>query len=101
MTIDRTHTHTRTNRHTHWQQHITAWQQSNLSQAAFCKAHQLSYHQFIYWRQKLLSQSSDAPATPSKQLVPVHCVPTEPATSDLSLTLPNGVCIHGIGSQLS
>lgn len=93
-------THHTTTRHTQWQQHINDWQQSSLSQAAFCKAHQLSYHQFIYWRQKLLSQSSDTPATPSKQLVPVHCIPeaTAVAAEGLSLILPNGVRIHGIGS---
>jgi hypothetical protein len=100
MTTDHTHTHTQANRHTQWQQHITAWQQSGLSQAAFCKAHQLSYHQFLYWRQKLEHQATDSPSAQAKQLIPVHCVPeaTAIAAEGLSLILPNGVRIHGIGS---
>ncbi|MFV0277207.1 MAG: IS66 family insertion sequence element accessory protein TnpA, partial [Parahaliea sp.] len=32
-----------------WQQHITAWQASELSGAAFCREHGLTYHRFTYW----------------------------------------------------
>ncbi|WP_424022317.1 IS66 family insertion sequence element accessory protein TnpA [Oceanisphaera pacifica] len=35
-----------------WQQHIAASETSNLSGAAFCKQHDLSYKQFNYWRKK-------------------------------------------------
>lgn len=40
---------------THWQAHIEAWQQTPQSQAAYCRAHQLSQHQFSYWKRKLQS----------------------------------------------
>ena len=45
-----------------WQQQIASWLSSRLSAPAFCKLHDLSYHQFSYWRRKL--------ATP--QLVSIH-----------------------------
>jgi hypothetical protein len=34
----------------HWLERIDAWQNSNLSQKAFCKAHQLGYASFRRWR---------------------------------------------------
>lgn len=84
-------------RHTQWQQYITAWQQSGLSQAAFCQSHQLSYHQFVYWRQKLVPQSDQAQPATSRQLLPVHC--RSEMNAPLSVILPNGLRIQGIDSH--
>jgi hypothetical protein len=78
-----------------WQDRITAWQQSGLSQAAFCQANQLSYHQFIYWRQKLLPNPTETATT--QQLLPVQCVPE--SGNHLSITLPNGLRIQGIDAN--
>ena len=36
-----------------WEHHIKQWQSSGLSQAAYCRNHQLKAHRFYYWRQKL------------------------------------------------
>ncbi|WP_435808097.1 IS66 family insertion sequence element accessory protein TnpA, partial [Zhongshania aliphaticivorans] len=36
-----------------WQDHITAWQGSGLSQAAYCKQHEIKFHNFAYWRNRL------------------------------------------------
>jgi hypothetical protein len=36
-----------------WQDHITAWQSSGLSQAAYCKQHEIKFHNFAYWRNRL------------------------------------------------
>lgn len=44
---------TRTERHHFWQQTLTDWAASGLSGATFCKEHSLTYHQFVYGRQKL------------------------------------------------
>ena len=88
-----------TNRHHQWQQHIADWQQSGLSQAAFCQSQQLSYHQFIYWRQKLRPISESANPARTQQLLPVHYSPQAYSTTDLTLTLPNGLRIHGIDSN--
>lgn len=48
---------THTEQQTHWHQWITRWQQSGQNQAAFCEAHDLVYHQFIYWRRKLATDN--------------------------------------------
>jgi hypothetical protein len=36
-----------------WQQHITDWKTSGVSDSAYCKQQSLIYHQFVYWRRKL------------------------------------------------
>ena len=102
MSNTQTDTQSPANRHTQWQQHIVDWQQSGLSQAAFCQSHQLSYHQFIYWRQKLAPKSDDSaiPASStSPQLLPVQYPSERPLSTDLILTLPNGLRIQGIHSN--
>lgn len=35
-----------------WNLHITGWQASRLSQAEYCRRHELKFHQFVYWRRK-------------------------------------------------
>lgn len=36
----------------YWQDHIRAWEESGLSQAAYCEAHSLAIQTFGYWRRK-------------------------------------------------
>ncbi|KEY58180.1 hypothetical protein [Serratia sp. DD3] len=36
----------------YWREQIILWQASDLSGQIFCQQHQLTYHQFVYWRQK-------------------------------------------------
>ena len=36
-----------------WRDRLAQWEQSGLSQVAFCKKHQLVYGTFIYWRSHL------------------------------------------------
>ena len=50
----------------YWQRHVRAQQESGLSQAEYCRQHNLSYHALTYWRRKLGKPSPSAPA-----LVPV------------------------------
>lgn len=33
-----------------WQKHFSAWEQSGLTQAAYCKEHDLKVANFSYWR---------------------------------------------------
>ena len=37
---------------TYWQEHIDSWEQSGISQEAYCKAQSLSLSTFGYWRRK-------------------------------------------------
>jgi hypothetical protein len=53
-----------------WQDHITAWQSSGLSQVAYCKQHEIKLHNFTYWRNRL----SPAKA-PSAKLMKLATMP--------------------------
>ncbi len=39
----------------YWRRHIEAWQTSTISQAHYCRENHLSYHQFQYWKRRLVS----------------------------------------------
>ena len=45
---------TNTDRVRYWEEQVVAWQASGVSGQAYYKVHGLIYHQFIYWRKKLL-----------------------------------------------
>ncbi len=42
-----------------WLERVSAWEKSGLSQAAFCKKHELTYGTFIYWRSHLKKLNAD------------------------------------------
>ena len=42
-----------TDRITFWQDHVTAWQVSDLTQKAYCEQQELRYSTFGYWVRKL------------------------------------------------
>ena len=84
-------------RHAYWQQQVNIWKESGLSGAKFCEANDLSYHRFVYWRQKL--GGSTAP----KKTVPAAGgftrIAVRPEQDDgLSLFLPNGLIVRGISA---
>jgi hypothetical protein len=69
-----------------WQDHITAWQGSGLSQAAYCKQHEIKFHNFAYWRNRL------SPAkVPSAKLMKLGTIP---ASSRVVMNLPLGVSLE-------
>jgi len=35
-----------------WQQHLQNWKSSGLSQAKYCRQHELSLKSFVYWKRK-------------------------------------------------
>lgn len=84
-------------RHQYWQQCLIDWQVSTLSGAAYCKQHSITYHQFTYWRRKLLENEGDqhkdtAGFTRVTAIGPRPFI-TQP---ELTLTLPSGVAITGL-----
>lgn len=82
-------------RHDYWRPHIEAWQQSDLSAAAYCKQQALNCDQFYYWRKNLLTLTTDSkPAgfTRVSQLA----VGANPEREGLAAHLPNGMCLSGI-----
>jgi hypothetical protein len=75
-----------------WQDHITAWQGSGLSQVAYCKQHEIKFHNFAYWRNRL----SRAKA-PSAKLMKLGAMP---ASSRVMVNLPLGVRLELSASDL-
>jgi hypothetical protein len=58
--------------HATMQGHITQWQASDLTQAAYCKTHGIKPHLFSYYKKKFSSDS--ALAKHASQLIPVKLV---------------------------
>ncbi len=82
----------------YWQQRIDTWRISGQSQQAYCKAHDLSYHRFVYWRRKLEKPQTANRSPSSSALVPVT-VQGPCTASGLSLVFPNGVELRGLSED--
>jgi len=48
-----------------WKAKLQEWQASDLTAPGWCRANQLPYHQFIYWKKTLL------PPEPSSNQIPI------------------------------
>ena len=79
----------------HWRAHIEAWQSGRQSQRAYCRAHELSYSAFLYWRRKFARGDTVQKRRRSSALVAVTCAPPA-AASGLRLVLPNGLELRGL-----
>ena len=81
----------------YWREHIDAWRSGSDSQAAYCKAHDLVYHRFVYWRRRFETHTP-APGVPefSGGFAKVTCEPE--VDVGLTLTLPNGLVLQGISA---
>ena len=82
---------TESHREPDWPQHFERWRQSGLTQSEYCRQVGLSRHRFKYWRRKL------EPGRKKREsgFVPVQVRAATEAPS-LTLTLPNGMVLHGI-----
>lgn len=54
---------TRDEKQAFWQQHMTQWENSDQSQAAYCATHDLKLGTFSYWRTQLCRQRLAGHAT--------------------------------------
>jgi len=43
----------------YWKQHIDSWQQTGLTQVAYCRQHNLKHHQLVYWKKRFLKTEKD------------------------------------------
>ncbi len=82
----------------YWQQQIAVWEQSGLTQKAFCEQHALNYYRFGYWRRKYREQIQGDAVQARKGFIPVQYSP-ERVAGGLSLTLPNGIRVQGIDAD--
>jgi hypothetical protein len=75
-----------------WQDHINAWQGSGLSQTGYCKQHEIKFHNFAYWRNRL------SPAKePASKLMKMGGMPV---SSRVVMNLPLGVRLELFASDL-
>ena len=81
----------------YWQQRVAGWQESGQSQKAYCEANDLNFHQFGYWRRKLLNQA-EAGRQKDSGFVPVT-LRSQTVPTSLSIQLPNGLVLQGIGRE--
>ena len=70
-----------------WQQHIEEWRGSGISQAAYCRHHDLKPHQFTYWKNRL--SESDAGVS-FVQLPVANTLPVVSGCVKVSLFTCNG-----------
>ena len=50
----------------YWKQHIDSWQQTGLTQAEYCRRHNLKHHQLVYWKKRFLKTETDITFVPLK-----------------------------------
>jgi len=72
-----------------WEHHLEKWQQSGLSQRAYCHTHHLKPHQFYYWRRRTLKPRSDVSFLPVT--LPVDSVHQH---HGIRVLMPNGFAIE-------
>lgn len=84
-----------------WLDHIRQWEQTELSQAAYCRQHDLCEQKFSY--RKRQSSFAKVPVTvnSSTGFAHVHVDSAIPSSasasaSGLSIRFSNGICIDGI-----
>ena len=83
---------------TYWKQQVEAWKLSGLSQSKFCKANELLYHRFVYWRGKFEGVTRGSPAKQgSGGFAAVNYRPD--GDHGLTLSLPNGLVVRGICTE--
>ena len=80
-----------------WQNHIAQWQLSGLSQANYCRQHNLAIHQLSYWKGKLLASQPLPTKSPSGfTRVQISDLATPPTSSGLSLCFRDGTQLLGM-----
>lgn len=80
-----------------WQEHVQAWDRSELTQAAYCAAHGLSTKSFYRWRHK--GNEEAVAGKGALTLVPVK-VSSAAAGSMVRLHSPGGWCIETPGADV-
>jgi hypothetical protein len=83
--------------HSYWQQHISQWQKSGVSQAKYCKQHGLKANRFSY--HKLKFKFKDKPAQISSSAfikIPIAQVAVKETQAPLTLNFASGLSLSGI-----
>jgi len=79
----------------YWRGQLEAWQKSGQSQQAYCKANDLNYHRFGYWKRKFRERTEAARTHQRTGFVPATYASQTPCNG-LTLAFPNGLILQGI-----
>lgn len=84
---------------TQWQSHIDAFNKSGLSKREYADNHQLIYHQFVYWSQKINKTASEPFVQVKVKPIPEAKPKPRPVTTTKT-TSPLGVLEFPSGIRL-
>ena len=73
---------------TYWRQHIDSWQETGLSQAEYCRRHNLKHHQLVYWKKRFVNTETAVSFVPLK-LEGLLDIPIQPDHASLCLVINN------------
>ncbi len=71
---------TRSEKRAHWKKLLLDWKISGLSQADFCKQHNIAYGSFSWWRRRLKSCKPELESAPT--MIPVSVRPVAQPSSE-------------------
>ena len=81
--------------HSYWQQHISQWQKSGLSQAKYCRQHGLKANRFSYHKLKFKAKPAQTSSSGFIK-IPVAQVAVKETLAPLTLHFTNGLSLSGI-----
>ncbi len=87
---------------TYWKHHIDTWQETGLTQAEYCRRHNLKHHQLVYWKKRFLKTETDVSFVPLK-LEDLLDIPARQDQASLTLVINNDLKIEiraGFDAQL-
>ena len=73
---------------TYWKHHIDSWQETGLTQAEYCRRHNLKHHQLVYWKKRFLTSETDVSFV-SVKLQDLLDIPSQPNSAPLCLIVDN------------
>ncbi len=73
---------------TYWKQHIESWQETGLTQAEYCRRHNLKHYQLVYWKKRFLKTETHVSFVPFK-LEDLLDIPAQPDCASLCLVINN------------
>jgi hypothetical protein len=73
---------------TFWKQHIDSWQETGLTQAEYCRQHNLKHYQLVYWKKRFLKTETAVSFVPL-ELEDLLNIPFQPDRAALCLVVNN------------
>ena len=84
--------------HPFWQSHLSQWRETEQTQAAYCRQHELCPHQFSYYKRKLVNPFAPVKAK-AVGFVSVQVQPELSRYDPLTLHFANGMRLSGIAAN--